>query len=79
MMQARSDGIAWLLHLDPDEMLLPTGQASADIAALLAAVPAHVPSLRFMNFEGLPEAADLDNRYEQVRAAHGLRMNASRH
>lgn len=28
--------------------------------------PAHVPAIRFMNFEGQPEAGDLKNRYEQV-------------
>lgn len=33
---------------------------------MLARQPAHVPSVRFMNFEGQPEAGDLTNRYEQV-------------
>lgn len=30
-------------------------------------MPPHVPAVRFMNFEGQPEAADLTNRIEQAR------------
>ena len=39
------------------------------ITAVLSAAPAHVPALRFMNFEGQLEAGGLTNRFEQV---HGV-------
>ena len=39
------------------------------LTAALAREPAHVPAVRFMNFEGQPEAADLRNRIEQVGGA----------
>ena len=64
---ARRDGMHWLLHLDPDELLHPGCAAATSLPAALAAVPPHVPSLRFMNFEAQPEAGDLENRFEQVR------------
>ncbi|KAL4457894.1 hypothetical protein ABPG75_012759 [Micractinium tetrahymenae] len=63
--RAREDGQHWLLHLDPDELFHPGGPAFS-LTAELAAVPAHVPAVRFMNFEGQPEAADVTNRIEQV-------------
>jgi hypothetical protein len=41
------------------------------LTAALARQPAHVPAVRFMNFEGQPEAADLTNRIEQVGGGLG--------
>ena len=34
--------------------------------AVLRQQPDHVPAVRFLNFEGLPEAGDLTNRFDQV-------------
>jgi len=65
---AAADGLQWLAHVDPDEALLPDGAAAGDLAAELGGVPAHVPALRFLNFEAMPEAADVANRWEQARA-----------
>ncbi|PRW56345.1 glycosyltransferase-like protein [Chlorella sorokiniana] len=62
---AKADGMHWLLHLDPDELLHPGGPAFS-LPAVLARQPPHVPALRFMNYEGQPEAGDLTNRIEQV-------------
>jgi len=42
------------------------GGPAFSLTAVLARQPPHVPSVRFMNFEGQPEAGDLTNRYEQV-------------
>ncbi|KAL6776982.1 hypothetical protein ACKKBF_B19730 [Auxenochlorella protothecoides x Auxenochlorella symbiontica] len=63
--RAKEDGMQWLLHLDPDELVQP-GDASGSLAEVLGRVPPHVASLRFMNFEGQSEAGDVVNRYEQV-------------
>ena len=42
------------------------GGPAFSLPAVLARQPPHVPALRFMNFEGQPEAGDLTNRIEQV-------------
>ena len=34
--------------------------------AVLARQPEHVPAVRFLNFEGQPEAVDLVNRWAHV-------------
>ena len=35
---------------------------------MLAGQPDHVAAVRFLNYEGQPEAVDLVNRFEQVHA-----------
>lgn len=45
----------WLLHTDPDEIVLPmTGALS--LATVLSRQPSHVAAARFLNVEGQPEA-----------------------
>ena len=70
LLRARAEGMHWLLHLDPDELFYPGGPVLS-LPAVLSRQPAHQPSVRFMNFEGQPEAGDLVNRYEQVCARRG--------
>ncbi len=53
--------------ISPCPTLIAGGPAFS-LPAVLARQPPHVPALRFMNFEGQPEAGDLTNRIEQVRA-----------
>lgn len=65
LQRAREAGMHWLLHIDADELFHPGGGAFS-ITEVLGRVPPHCPSMRFMNFEGQPEAGDLTNRYEQV-------------
>ena len=48
---------AWLLHLDPDELFLP--HTYPTIAEELAAYPAHIPAVRFLNFEAQAVYNDL--------------------
>lgn len=57
---------------DPDELFHPGGPAHS-LTAILAAVPPWQPAVRFMNFEGMAEAGDLTNRYEQVSVPGGER------
>ena len=42
------------------------GGPAFSLPAVLARQPPHVPAVRFMNFEGQPEAGDLTNRIEQA-------------
>ena len=63
--RAKAAAWSWLMHLDPDELFHPGGHA-ASITAELALQPVHVPAVRFLNFEGQPEASNIQNRYEQV-------------
>eukprot|EP00879_Flechtneria_rotunda_P005303 GHRR01005589.1.p1 GENE.GHRR01005589.1~~GHRR01005589.1.p1 ORF type:complete len:720 (+),score=275.87 GHRR01005589.1:145-2304(+) len=70
---AKADNISWLIHIDPDELLHPgAAHTSGDLGGAfsllpeLCGAPDTVPSIRFVNVEGVPEAADLHNRYEQV-------------
>lgn len=41
------------------------------LPGVLARVPPHVPAVRFMDFEGQPEAGGITNRYEQAGGAWG--------
>ncbi|GBF98049.1 glycosyltransferase-like [Raphidocelis subcapitata] len=52
---ARDDGAAWLLSLEADELLHPAGDGGLSIAPELCGAPGHVPALRFMNAEAVPE------------------------
>ncbi len=66
LQRAKAAGLHWLLHLDPDELLYPSGAPAFSLPGVLGRVNGSVPAVRFMNFEGQPEAGDLVNRYEQV-------------
>jgi hypothetical protein len=64
--QQQLQQVEWLMHLDPDELLLPGGN-EATIISELSKLPLHIPAVRFLNFEGQPEAgAGIVNRFEQV-------------
>jgi hypothetical protein len=39
---------------------------------VLARQPDHVSAVRFLNYEGQPEAVDLVNRFEQVFCTNAL-------
>lgn len=63
---ARADNVTWLVHIDPDEFVSPDGTGAFSLAPELCSAPAHVPAVRFMNAEAVPEAGGVRNRYEQV-------------
>ena len=73
---AREDGAAWLVSIDPDELLRPGGDAAFSLAPELCGAPAHVPSIRFINLEGVPEAGGIANPFEQVTLFRGHRHMA---
>lgn len=62
---AKTAGMEWLIHMDPDEFFYPNNP-SFSLISEFGTQPSHVSSLRFMNFEGQPEIGDVKNRYEQV-------------
>jgi hypothetical protein len=63
--KAQEDGMDWLLHIDPDEIVLPvTGPLS--LAFALGRQPGHVSAVRFLNVEGQSEAGGIVNRFEQI-------------
>jgi len=61
----------WIMHIDPDEFVLPLyqGDGSGDdlsFARYLHKQPSHVSSLRIFNAEAQPEHAYVKNRLEEV-------------
>lgn len=74
---ARKDNVAWLVHIDPDEMLSPEGGGEFSLGPELCNAPSHVPAVRFMNAEAVPEAGGITNRYEQVTLFRGHRHAAA--
>eukprot|EP01026_Neomeris_dumetosa_P028844 TRINITY_DN2336_c0_g1_i4.p1 TRINITY_DN2336_c0_g1~~TRINITY_DN2336_c0_g1_i4.p1 ORF type:complete len:616 (-),score=86.67 TRINITY_DN2336_c0_g1_i4:287-2134(-) len=63
---AHESGWEWMVHIDSDEFLRPGAPNGFSVASVLGQQPPHVSSLRFMNYEGQPEAGDIANKYEQV-------------
>lgn len=61
----RSKPLNWILHLDPDELILP-GDPEGSLIGELERLPAWIPSIRFMNFEAQYEAGGMENRFEQA-------------
>lgn len=64
---ARDDGVAWLASLEADELLHPAGDEGLSVAPELCGAPPHVPALRFMNAEAVPEGRGAwDHPFESV-------------
>ena len=66
-----------LWHASPPKLIAGCCPAAAggpafSLTATLARQPPHVPAVRFMNFEGQPEAGDITNRIEQASRAMPL-------
>lgn len=59
---AREDGCQWMMHIDADEILIPSISLQAD----LQAVPNWVASITVFNNEAQVETADVVNKYEQI-------------
>lgn len=65
LVHARSDGVRWLAHIDPDELLYLEGAANS-LPGYFASLPDSTSSIRFMNHEAQAEEVDVVNPYEQV-------------
>jgi len=61
---ARKDKIDWLLHIDCDELFYPSeGSAPAHFAAMSKR---KLHNLIYANYEGLPEAVEIDDYFKKV-------------
>ena len=58
--------IAWIAHIDTDELLYPAGTADFSLLTLLANVPANVDALVFPNYESAVERDDVADPFTQV-------------
>ena len=63
--RAAADGVAWLLHIDTDELFLPEGHDS--IPRVFEAAEADgEPTVRFLNLEAQVEAGDVTSPFLQT-------------
>jgi len=61
---ARRENIDWLLHIDCDELFYPSkGDAPAHFAAMSKR---KLNNLIYPNYEGLPEAVEIDDYFKKV-------------
>ncbi|EFN51864.1 hypothetical protein CHLNCDRAFT_7951, partial [Chlorella variabilis] len=63
---ALKDGIDWLLHVDTDELIYPSGSPAYSLQEVLGQVPADVDTLVFPNYESLPERDDVVDPFLEV-------------
>lgn len=63
---AQRDGIDWLLHVDTDELVYPSGSAEYSLQEVLGKVPADVDTLVFPNYESLPETENVVQPFMEV-------------
>ncbi len=58
---ARAEGMDWLLHIDADELFFPANQSVVEIFSR-----ADIDTIRFANFEAVPEKDDIPDAFRQV-------------
>lgn len=63
---AQRDGVDWLLHVDTDELIYPSGSPDYSLQQVLAKVPPDVDTLIFPNYESLPEREDVTDPFTEV-------------
>lgn len=63
---AQHDGIDWLLHVDTDELIYPSGSPAFSLQEVLGSVPHDVDTLVFPNYESLPEREDVADPFLEV-------------
>jgi Glycosyl transferase family 2 len=63
---AQKDKADWLLHIDTDELLYPSGTRDYSLKELLGSVPLDVDLLVFPNYESLAEKTDVEDPFLEV-------------
>ncbi|EOA28628.1 hypothetical protein CARUB_v10024858mg, partial [Capsella rubella] len=63
---ARDAGMDWILHLDTDELVHPSGTREYSLRNLLRDVPAEVDEVIFANYESSVERADIKEPFSEV-------------
>jgi hypothetical protein len=61
---AEGKGFNWLLHIDIDELFLPTQKTVKDHFTALSVGSDEV--IRYLNFEGIPEREKIENYFEEI-------------
>ncbi|KAF8088362.1 hypothetical protein N665_0544s0012 [Sinapis alba] len=63
---ARDDGMDWILHLDTDELVHPSGASEYSLRNLFREVPADVDAVIFVNYESSVERDDIKEPFTEV-------------
>lgn len=63
---AREDHADWILHIDTDELIYPSGSKSYSLTEVLDNVPSDVDLLIFPNYESLAETEDVHDPFMEV-------------
>ena len=63
---AREDKADWILHIDTDELIYPTGSKSFSLIEVLDGVPENMDNVIFPNYESLAESADVEAPFMEV-------------
>ncbi|XP_019082317.1 PREDICTED: glycosyltransferase-like At2g41451 [Camelina sativa] len=63
---ARDAGMEWILHLDTDELVHPSGTREYSLRNLLRDVPAEVDEVLFANYESSVERDDIKEPFTEV-------------
>ncbi|XP_018479973.2 glycosyltransferase-like At2g41451 [Raphanus sativus] len=63
---ARDDGMDWILHLDTDELVHPTGASEYSLRSVFREVPEDVDTVIFVNYESSVERDDIKEPFTEV-------------
>ncbi|XP_010525508.2 PREDICTED: uncharacterized protein LOC104803289 [Tarenaya hassleriana] len=63
---ARDAGMDWIIHLDTDELIHPSGTQEYSLRQLLGNVPANVDQVIFPNYESSVERDDIKEPFSEV-------------
>jgi len=66
IVEARTENMDWIIHIDQDELFLGESDRSLSIADLLGSQPDHIGAVKFANNEAYPERGDVVNPFDQV-------------
>ncbi|XP_078153268.1 glycosyltransferase-like KOBITO 1 isoform X1 [Carex rostrata] len=66
IVMAREAGMEWIIHLDTDELLHPSGAAEYSLRRLLADTPSDVDMVVFPNYESSIEKDDIKDPFSEV-------------
>jgi len=63
---AKEDSVDWVLHIDTDELIYPSGSESYSLIEVLEDVPGSVDLLIFPNYESLAEHEHVEDPFMEV-------------
>jgi len=63
---AHADNVTWVMHIDTDELLYPSGKHGFSIQEALASIPEDVDNLVMPNYEAAPETHTVVDPFREV-------------